>query len=160
MEKIVFILNTSAEMFITWLVAYTRSTQNGQFPTQRGYISLQQARFIRSNKSAFRLDIPGDYYRLNADGTTQIARHSESMIRFEVLSLDPHRIEVKLHYTQPAIRPYCSDLLVEISKRWTEACASVKEFLIESGADAILATLHESLANTRIEALSKSAKII
>jgi hypothetical protein len=114
-----FIIDTSQEYFCNWLEDFTRDAPYKNFPTEKGYISLQTARPAQYGYSGNRYMRMEGYYLTPKDGESQTAYPLSSIVEFKIIPLNQNRIEIAAECSQPVVEVYFQLLLEEISKRWS-----------------------------------------
>jgi hypothetical protein len=125
MEKITFILNTTAADFAGWLEKHTsRITLDAgkRIPTDYGRITLQAAHRQGDWINPASIIMNGFWISdgVGEDGSYH-AIDLDECIRFDFSRLAADRVEVTGSYSEPAVRAIYAELLLEISRRWPEA---------------------------------------
>jgi hypothetical protein len=126
MQQTLF-LDTTTPIFAAWLEQYTRGTYERTFPTERGRISLDFARF----EPARGLARMAGFYITPVSDTSEQAIPLEDIIVFQVVPLAPGRIEVTARCDNPVVHPYLAELLSEIERRWIQPNHRQKELEAE-----------------------------
>ncbi|MDP2161801.1 MAG: hypothetical protein Q8K02_15060, partial [Flavobacterium sp.] len=122
-----FIINTSQEFFCNWIRDFTLDASQRDFPTEKGYISLQQARLHQKGYSgSFYMCMHG-HYVTPPIGDAQTAYPIDSVIEFKIIPLDQNRIEIFSECSQSVVESYYIFILEEISKRWIQIQGSEKQ---------------------------------
>jgi hypothetical protein len=125
--KINLIVETSQEYFCNWLEDFTRDAPYKNFPTEKGFISLQTARPAQYGYSGNRnMRMEGYYLTLPKDGS-QTAYPISSVIEFKIIPLNQNRIEIVAECSQPVVEIYFQFLLGEIGKRWSPITSSEQQ---------------------------------
>jgi hypothetical protein len=140
-----FFANTTSDIFAGWLEHRTSHAYTEQYPTQKGRISLDRARFDRARGTVV---IGGAYYIVPKEEDSETAYLLSEVISFKMVPLAADRIEVLAACNQPVVGPFFEQLLGEIAARWPEPRS------IMEGQQAGLSSLEGSVA--RIQQLQQA----
>ena len=115
--EISLFIDAPAQYFCNWIEDFTRSAWSKEFPTDRGYISLQKA-WSEQRGGIWRVHIGGVY--VLPKGERHFAYPLEEVISFKVIPLAPNRSEIVARYSSPAIQEYFLSLMLAIVRRWPQ----------------------------------------
>jgi hypothetical protein len=112
-----FFLNTTPDIFAHWLEDRSRLADMEQYPTEKGRIALDRARY---NRQTGVVSMAGHYIKPSGEDSETAYPISE-VLTFKIIPLAPERIEVQLTCRQPVVSSLVQTLLHEIGTRWPEA---------------------------------------
>lgn len=120
-------LETTPTIFANWMNNRTAGAYLETFPTQKGRISLNRARYLRDRN---RVVIQG-FYIVKQDEETETAYSLSEVIIFEIIPLSVDRIEVMPRCTQNVAYGYFEDLIKDILIRWPDTSSQPEDILRE-----------------------------
>lgn len=116
-------LPTTPDRFSSWLQFTTSSVRSQEFPTERGWCTLQPARVHRTlSGGGVLLHMNGAYHYLSKD--RESPQESVAIWRqgyyltFQVLAISSDRVHVTAMCYQPVLRGYFSTIREAIEKTW------------------------------------------
>ena len=115
--EISLFIDAPAQYFCNWIEDFTRLAWSEEFPTDRGYISLQKA-WSEQREGIWKVRIGGVY--VHSKGGRHFAYPLEEVISFKVIPLTPERSEIVAKYSSPAVQEYFLSLMFEIVRRWPQ----------------------------------------
>ena len=116
MEISIFI-DAPAQYFCNWIEDFTWAVWPKEFPTDRGYISLQKA-WSEQRGGIWRVRIGGAY--VLPKGEQHFAHLLDEVISFKVIPLSSNRSEVIAKCSSSAVQEYFLSLMLEIARRWPQ----------------------------------------
>lgn len=120
MATVTLFVDTSPQHFTRWLEQHTMNVSDLSFPTERGRLVLSAARCGNLFPAKVTAEMEGVYLTADNDGR-ETAWLTNAIIRFVVVPLSAHRIEVQAECMQPlAVGDYFETLLADIAKRWPD----------------------------------------
>lgn len=114
-----FFIDTTPDIFATWLQKHTALVPYADFPTEKGRLCLDRARLDPGGRT---LSMTSTYVAPDpADEAGEVLYIGGTAIFFEMLPLSEGRLEVRAECRQPAALPYFEELLRNVGTRWPES---------------------------------------